>query len=36
MREEAPNVAAALQNRMAKLLALKVVETNRLVETLNG
>lgn len=36
MRAEAPIVAAALHDRIAKLLALKMVETNRLVETLNG
>ena len=36
MRSEAPAVAALLHDRMAKLLALKMLDTNRLVEALNG
>lgn len=36
MRVEAPAVAAALHDHMARLLALKMLETNRLVEALNG
>ncbi len=36
MRVEAPTVAAALHDRMAKVLARKMIETNRQVETLTG